>query len=554
MSPASQTPRPATAWLSLAALTLLAMAAALWLWQPRDPALPAVAETPLRTADTDLTKVSAAIDAALEADWSSRGIHGLPPVDDLIVARRLSLALTGAIPSLEEIRLLESQPADSRLDFWLDRLLADPRSADYLAERLARASVGVEGGPFLVYRRLALVRWLSEQLQQRRPYDAIVREMITAEGLWTTNPAANFITSSIDNNNQKEGPDQIRLAIRTTRAFLGVRIDCVQCHDDKFGDRWKQQDFHQLAAFYAGAEMKMTGVRDDRHKPHEVRFRGDAEERTVLPAVPFLPHLLPDQGRPREQLAVWATHPENLPFARATANRMWAILFGRPLVEPIDDIPLDAADVPPALEVLARDFAQQGHDLHRLIATIAGTRAFRRDSRSPDPAQPATAEQEKAWAAFPLTRLRPEQVAGGVIQATQLSTIDRQSPFLIQLARFGQTTDFVKRYGDPGESEFEDPGGTIPQRLLMMNGKLVRERADKNPLFGAVSRIRALAPDPAAAVEVAYLCLFTRRPTETERSHFAGRLTEAARPEARQRVLEDLYWSLLNSTEFSWNH
>jgi hypothetical protein len=550
--PPTRPRRGPRAWICLLALSALPIVSAGWLW--RSGAAPGSVPTQAPSPEQPSIEAAArSIDAALADVWREAGVDPLPRADDLAIARRLSLALTGSIPSLAEIRDLESRPAEQRLVWLTERLSHDPRAADYLAERLARAFVGTEGGPFLVYRRLALVRWLSEQIHTGRPYDAIVRDLITAEGLWTTNPAANFITATIDNNDQKEGPNQVQLAIRTTRAFLGTRIDCVQCHDDKFGDRWKQADFHQLAAFYAGSEMKLTGVRDDRHKPHEVRYRGDEAERTVLPAVPFHPELMPERGRPRERLAAWATHPENLPFARATANRVWALLFGRPLVEPIDDIPLDPGAVPPALDLLARDFVANGHDLRRLIAVIAATRAFQLDSRSPDPAAPATEAQEKHWAAFPLTRLRPEQIAGSVIQASYLDTLDTESPFLLRLARFGQTNDFVKRHGDLGEAEFEDPGGTIPQRLLMMNGKLVRERTDRDPLINAVTRIQTLAPDAEAAIEATYLCVFTRRPDPAELAHFVERLGQTTR-QARHRALEDLYWTLLNATEFSWNH
>lgn len=538
-------------WLSISAILALIVATASWLLRPeKTPDTARVGIDP--AARKSLNASIASVDAVFASDWKAAGIDPLPRADDLAVARRISLALTGSIPSLEEIRTFESLPEQLRLEWWTDRLLSDPRSADYVAERFARAFVGVEGGPFLVYRRLSLVRWISGQIQAGRGYDAMVRDLIAAEGLWTTNPAANFITSTIDNN-KKEGPDQVRLAIRTTRGFLGVRIDCVQCHDDKFGDRWKQADFHQLAAFYAGSDMKLTGVRDDRNKIHEVRYRGEDAEHAVRPMVPFSPELLPDRGRPRERLAVWATHPKNLPFARAAANRAWAILFGKPLVEPIDDISLDSREVPPALEALASDFIIHDFDLRRLFSVIAGTRAFRTDSRSPDADRPATTAQETRWAAFPITRLRPEQIAGSVIQSTYLNAMDSEAPFLLRLAKFGQTNEFVKRHGDLGEGEFDDPGGTIPQRLLLMNGKIVKERLDRNPFISAATRIRNLAPDPAAAIDAAYLCAFTRRPTPAERDHFSGRIGKEKGKSSHQGI-EDLFWTLLNSTEFSWNH
>ena len=161
-----------------------------------------------------------------------------PAADRLTLARRLSLALTGSPPSLEEIRSLEKLPEDGDpIAFWLDHLFADRRYADYLAERFARAFVGVETGPFLVYRRRRLVTWLGDQLTANRPYDELVRDLISAEGLWTSQPETNFITVSVMQG--KGGPDEQKLAARSSRAFLGFSLDCVQCHDDKFGDRWK---------------------------------------------------------------------------------------------------------------------------------------------------------------------------------------------------------------------------------------------------------------------------------------------------------------------------
>src|SRR5439155_9601592 len=124
-------------------------------------------------------------------------------------------------------------------------------------------------------------------------------------------------------------------------------------------------------------------------------------------------------------------------------------------------------------QLIADDFVAHGFDLRRLIRVIASTEVFRLDSAATDETGEA---EEKGWAVFPLTRLRPEQVAGSVLQAASVATLDAETHILLRLARSGQENDFVKRYGDSGEDEFEGRGGTIPQRLLMMNGKMVRER------------------------------------------------------------------------------
>lgn len=510
-----------------------------------------------RRAD-DVSAVVGTIDQQFRDFWRAKGFTPTARADDLTIARRLSLALTGTIPSLEEIRELENVPATQRTEWWLAHLLEDRRYADYVAERLARAYVGTENGPFIVYRRRRFVSWLADHLEKNTPYDAIVRELIADTGLWNAEPAVNFLTVTAK---QEEGnrPDEIRLAARTTRAFLGMRIDCLQCHDDRLGTvvlgdtgnprGGKQADFHQLAAFFGQARTGLIGIHDDSTKAYETKYLNADKEQVVAPKVPFGQEIFNGRGTRREQLARWVTNPSNKPFARATVNRVWAILFGRSLVQPIDEIPL-FGNYPPALETLADDFIAHKYDLKRLISIIAASEVFQLDSQAEFELTP---QQETAWAVFPVTRLRPEQMAGSVIQASSLTTINADAHIISQLAKSLQTSQFVQRYGDLGDAEFEDRGGTIPQRLLMMNGELVKQRTDQNPVQNAATRIAMVTPKNDRAVETAFLVTLTRRPTPVEQAHFTKRLADR---EERNRAaaMEDLYWVLLNGTEFSWNH
>jgi hypothetical protein len=241
-------------------------------------------------------------------------------------------------------------------------------------------------------------------------------------------------------------------------------------------------------------------------------------------------------------------------FGRAAANRAWALLFGRPLIEPIDDLlwnddPTQRLERE-VLDLLADDFARHGHDLRRLLALVAATDAFRRDSRAD---HELTAEHERAWAAFPLVRLRPEQVIGAIMQATSATTLDAENDVTVRFLQFVGQNEFLRRYGDAGEDEFTPHGGTIPQRLLMMNNRLIREKLNDPLFFNAAARIASLASTSSAAVEAAYLAVLTRRPTAAELAHFAGRYDEPGARSGRQAI-EDLYWTLFNSTEFAWNH
>ncbi|HTN74402.1 MAG TPA: DUF1553 domain-containing protein, partial [Pirellulaceae bacterium] len=495
-----------------------------------------------------------ALDREFRETWQEYDLQPTNRADDLAIARRLALGLCGTVPSVEEIRALEAQPADKRVQWFVSHLLEDRRSADYLAERFARAYVGTENGPFLVYRRRRFVSWLSDKLHENAGYDQIVRELIADTGLWTSSPAVNFVTVTLDSN-QDNQPDEIRLAARTTRAFLGMRIDCLQCHEDKlakfaFGAderSGEQQDFHRLAAFFTEAKQSPTGVRDQMGREYEYQYLHAKETEKVEPQVPFQAELVEPAGPRRQQLARWVTHPENKMFARATVNRVWALMVGRPLVQPIDDIAL-TGPYPPGLETLAEDFVQHDYNLRRLVRLIAATEAYQRDSRADFE---ITAAHENHWAAFPLSRLRPEQVAGSLIQAASLATIDAHAHIVTQLTKFGQTQEFVQRYGDTGDDEFTDRGGTITQRLLMMNGNLVKERTDNNIVINAATRLAQLASDENA-IESAYLATLTRRPSDEERAAFKKSLTERSSGDSRSQAVEDMYWVLLNSTEFSW--
>jgi hypothetical protein len=402
------------------------------------------------------------------------------------------------------------------------------------------------------------VYWLSDELMRDKTdpkylsYDALVRSIVGAEGLWTDHPATNFITARVIEN---QGPDPLALAARTTRAFLGIRIDCAQCHDHPFTG-WKQQDFEGLAAFFVQAKQSFRGIED---QPAELKIedRKTKEEREVAPRFPFAAEVGATEGHRRQRLAEWITsekYHEDLDgnshdyFAEAICNRVWTLMFSQGLAEPVDDLesPRRVAGV---LEELAKDFRTHGHDLKRLVRVIAHTRAFRTSAgNGGDVAE----DQERLFAAFPMTRLRSEQIAGAIVQASTLQTVDADSHILVRAMRFFNTSDFIKSYGDAGEDELNAHVGTIPQRLVMMNGKMPRERIQASA-FNAAGRISKLAPSDESRVRTVFLVVLSRLPTPDEERHFVNRLSELKKGEKHQGV-EDLLWALFNSTEFSWNH
>ncbi len=501
----------------------------------------------------DLQPVATRVDQLLLAQLTAAGVSPAAKADDLTVLRRLSLALLGTIPSLEEIRRFEADARPDRLAIWTNARLDDNRFSDYFAERLARAYVGVEGGQFPIYRRDRFTAWIGQQLKDRAPYDQMVRKLIAEEGVPTDKAAVNFAVASRAN----EEFDANKLAGRTVRAFLGQRIDCAQCHDHPFA-HWKQKEFEGLAACFGQLALYPVGVIDNTDKKYIIEDRVTLEKRTVEPSVPFASESYPSQGTRRERLAQWVTHPSNKRFERAIANRVWGLLFGKPYLadRSVDDLP-DPDDAEfktrtEVLDLLGADFRSHGCDLRRLIQVITSTEAYRRSSRHPSSDAVVLEEAEKLWGVFPLNRLRPEQVIGAMLQSNSVKTIDQNSHLFSRAFRYFKEQNYVKEFGDPGEAELEQRTATIPQTLLNMNGEFARDMSQTG-LFATPGTLRQFSPTNDALLDNAYLTCLTRRPTEAERTYFKSQLTERPK-DADNAVIEDLFWTLYNCEEFTWNH
>lgn len=527
--------------------------------------------------DQQLGPAVARLNEQFRRQWQAENVQVGDTVADLTVLRRLSLAMFGTVPSLEDIRAFEHDEQPNRIDRWIVKMLQDSRFSDYFAERLARSLVGVEDGPFIVFRRDRMTAWLAAQLRKDVSWSQMTKELIAAEGLWTDRPAANFITVA---RMEDESLNVNKLAGRTVRTFLGQRIDCAQCHDHPFDPTWKQADFEGLAAFYCQASLSPGGVtdyqtgKDQQEVVYKVVDPGAETGRGVPSAVPFHPEWLPADGGLRYRLAGWVTHKDNRRFERATANRVWGFMLGKPLHEPVDDLPHPVDGETDALDILGQEFRARGDRLSVLIRMIAMSDVFRLSSESSADNADTYTKQVQAWAVFPLVRLRPEQVIGSLFQAGHVRSIDQNSNPFVRVAKFGNENDFLNEYGDMGDEELLQQVGTIPQALLRMNGRFTAEQSKVDAL-SAPAQILNFSPDNAAVIDNCYLACLCRFPAVDERAYFLNLLestTEAAaekrkaNPEppaagpklkttrTRAQVVEDLVWTLYNSPEFSWNH
>ncbi|MFM7920661.1 MAG: DUF1549 domain-containing protein, partial [Planctomycetaceae bacterium] len=214
-------------WISLPVLGLLLSAVVQTAGSVEAPLSPPAAVP----ADQQLDTAVAQLNQYFQQRWQQAGLQPAVQADELTVFRRVSLALFGCVPALAEIKAFQQDQQPNRLDRWIVRMLQDDRFGRYFADRLARSLTGVEQGPLFIFRRDRLRDWLAEQLLADASWGRMTRDLIAAEGLWTDQPAANFITIARLEN---EELDEVKLAGRTARAFLGQRIDCAQCHDHPF--------------------------------------------------------------------------------------------------------------------------------------------------------------------------------------------------------------------------------------------------------------------------------------------------------------------------------
>jgi hypothetical protein len=537
-------------WISLPVLGLLLSAVVQTAGSVEAPLSPPAAVP----ADQQLDTAVAQLNQYFQQRWQQAGLQPAVQADELTVFRRVSLALFGCVPALAEIKAFQQDQQPNRLDRWIVRMLQDDRFGRYFADRLARSLTGVEQGPLFIFRRDRLRDWLAEQLLADASWGRMTRDLIAAEGLWTDQPAANFITIARLEN---EELDEVKLAGRTARAFLGQRIDCAQCHDHPFDPQWKQRHFEGLAAWYCQATVSLAGVTDfDRDKNqlpvvYKVAEPGKDQQsgRTVDPAVPFNEDWLPATGSLRSRLATWVTHPDNRRFERAIANRIWGLMVGRPLLDPVDDLPHPEDSAPPdALDLLGAEFRRRGEKLSVLIRLIALSQPWQLSSESPEQDLQLLRQQQDHWAVFPLVRLRPEQVIGSLFQAGRVRMVDQNSHPLIRFQKLTSENDFIQEYGDAGEDELNAQSGTITQSLLKMNGRFTADSLKVDLLSGPAELLQ-LSPDDATIIENSFLMCLTRRPSAEEQQYFLEQLKDN-----RNQAVEDLFWALFNSPEFSWNH
>jgi hypothetical protein len=479
---------------------------------------------------------------------------GLPPsglADDATFLRRVTIDVAGRLPTAEEARAFAADADPDKRDRWIDRLLAGPDYAAAFATKwsaVLRNKRDAENAELSKPGTYAFYEWLRQALEENRPYDRIVRGVLTASGEMSENPAVAWFRAVKPNESRVEDVAQL---------FLGQRIQCAKCHHHPF-DRWSQADYYRLLAFFAQVgEKPGFSPAEPRlfHKGAAAVVEHPKSKAKLTPAglAAAAPEIQPADD-PRPVLVDWMAAPDNPFFARALVNRYWRHFFGRGIVDPEDDM---RATNPPAnpglLDALADHFVAHGYDLEDLVRTICRSNAYRLDSRPNDD----NLDDRQSFSRFYPRRLQAEVLADAVDAVSGSVTRYSGVPAgvrAMELPDADFSSAFLEVFGRPkGESACEcERGGdaNLSQGLHLLNSK---ELSDKFAAGGG--RAAKLAADKdrdrAAKIEELYLTAYARPPTAEEAEFVGGYL--AGKQESKE-AWEDVLWSLVNSKEFLFNH
>ena len=473
------------------------------------------------------------------------GIPAAERADDATFLRRVYLDTIGTLPTAAEARAFLADPSTDKRARVIDRLLDRPEYADYWTMlwsdllRVDRDAITPAGA-------VAFTRWLKKEFADNRPYDAFVRTILTARGsISDPGPAALY--------KALQTPEEMSRSF--SQLFLGVRIQCAQCHHHP-SDRWGQEDYFALAGFFTSVQRKpLPGggeaifAKKGNDLPHPRTAKPIPAHALGAEPADFATHV--DR---RVVLADWLIAADNPFFARAAVNRLWSHYFGRGLVEPLDDMrATNPASNEPLLDDLAKRFRASKYDVKALTRTLLNSRLYQLAGR------PAGSKilDEQNFSSVPPKAMPAEVLLDAISQATGVPEKFNGWPDgyrAIQLWDNRVPSYFFRIFGRPVRASVcecersNEP--SIAQALHLMNSE---EIANKIHAPGGTARRLARSRMSAAEiVDELYLSTLTRFPTESERAAMRRVFAEAG--DDRQGATEDALWALLNSRGFVYNH
>jgi hypothetical protein len=548
----------ATAWLAVIAASLSA----------DSDEKPAVAVPAVGLADDtrDALRLAEKIDDFIARRWKAEKVAPAAAVDDAAFMRRVSLDIAGKIPAVADLHEFLDDTSPDKRQRLVERLLDSPAYIMHFSN-VWRAVMLPEADSNLEVRFLVpgFEAWLRKQFSANTGFDAVVREILTVpvDPRLAGNPFQPQADVTPVGFYQAKQLKPENLAAGTARMFLGVRIECAQCHDHPFDD-WKREQFWGYAAFFAGVERDQTaaGALDairELFGSREVQIPGT--DKKVVPT--YLDGASPKlkfRDSPRTVLADWMISGNNSYFARTAVNRLWGHFFGIGIVNPVDDFTADnPPSLPELLDELAGQFAAHKFDFKFLIRAITASKTYQLSSQQTDKSAVKGADKDadkikenpRLFARMALKGLSAEQLFDSIAQATGY-----HEPFGSRnpqgMMNNSQRDEFIRMFENSRDSITEQQT-TILQALSMMNGQFVSEATgqEKSATLAAVIEFPLMTT--GERIETLYLAALSRPPRADELERLLKYVDTGGAASDPKKALSDVFWALLNSSEFLFN-
>ena len=480
--------------------------------------------------------------------------------DDNTFIRRAYLDVIGELPTSEAVTVFVADKSPGKREKLIDELIARPEFVRMWVMKWAELlQIRTQNNNFYYKNAVLYFEWLRDQFEQDQPMDKIVRELLGARGGTFSNPAGNFYQVERDTQKLTENAAQI---------FMGMRIQCAQCHNHPF-DRWTMDDYYSFSAFFAQVGRK-TGE-DNRETIIYNRNSGGVRHVVGNRDMPpkFLgakgPEIAKDangkmrSGFPlksgedrRLALANWLASPQNPFFAKNMANIVWGHFMGVGIVEPVDDVRIsNPPSNPELLEELGKRFAASGYNFKKLVRDICVSRAYQRSVQSTD----SNKDDTKNFSKSSIRRVRAEVLLDIISQVTDTKNKFRGLPLgssAVEIVDGGTSTFFLTTFGRATRTTVcscevaLEPN--LSQALHLLNGDTVNSKCTQG---GVVRNLIKEGKKPDEILDDIYLRCLARKPTDSEKVKLMTFFKEG-RPE--EEVLNDLFWAVLNSKEFIFNH
>lgn len=487
---------------------------------------------------------------------ASLGIPASPDAGDAAFLRRASLDATGTLPTAEQVEAFLADGDPQKRAKLVDRLLKSDQYVDYWTYKWSDLFL-VSSKQLPPPALWSFSNFIRKAVRENLPWDRFAREVVTAKGSTLTNGAANYYLLH---------RDPIDLTESASMAFLGLSLTCARCHNHPM-EKWTQDQYYGMANLFSRVQLKDgVGAGDVIVVPStDGDIRHPRSGQVLLPQ-PLDGKALPvsARGDRREAFAAWLAEPSNPYFDRAIINRVWRNFFGKGLIDPEDD--LRATNPPsdqPLMEALVADFRANGRDIQKLIRLIMTSAPYARSSE-PLPGQPADA---KFLSYFRVKRLSAEVLLDAIASVTEVGSEFKGYPAgmkSLQLPDSKVESGFLDAFGRPVRESTcscersDEP--SITQALHLSNGNTINEKL-RSP-NSVVSRALKANLTDAQVLDRLYKSALSRPPSDRERKELLALLADAqrgqadanAKAEARRQVFEDLYWGVLTSKEFLFNH